>query len=219
MRQRAQRGEQGQPIGAAHGEQRERIRRGHRLRRVEREDPPCLHEGNAITTAGLVHVRRRHEQTQAVVAQLPEQLPELRTRDGVNTGGGFVEDQQRRRMHECTAERELLLHPAGERAGTPLRKGRELPPDRVDDAHPLRDRGAEDARVEREVLRHTQILIQREASRHVAELSPHGSEIAHGIEAEHLRGTGVRNHQRRHHAKERGLAGTVRTDHAEELTR
>ena len=57
--------------------------------------------------------------------QVVHQRPELAARQGVNAGGGFVEDEQVGRVDEGAAEADFLFHPAGEFAGGAVGEGGE----------------------------------------------------------------------------------------------
>src|SRR4029078_3823950 len=101
-----------------------------------------------------------------------QQLPELSTRHSVNAGRGLVEKENPRPMNERAAERELLLHAAGQRRGTSIVERLELRIDRRDLVVLPRDRRSEHRSEEIEVLANAQVGIEREAARPLAALAP-----------------------------------------------
>ena len=56
-----------------------------------RNDAPLINEGEAVTVLGLVHVMRGHEDARAAFGQIVDQIPERAARDGIDSGGRFVE--------------------------------------------------------------------------------------------------------------------------------
>src|SRR4029079_12405862 len=53
--------------------------------------------------------------------------------------------------------------------------------------------------------------------RHVADPLPQGTEVAHRVEPNHCRATGIRDEQRDQDPKERRLAAAIGTDEAKQL--
>ncbi len=120
-------------------------------------------------------------------------------------------------MHEHTGESELLFHAAGEVLGSPgrelLQTGEFEQPLAAD--LELGARYTAQLGEEREVLRDTQVRIQAEALRHVADARAHRGGIREHRLAEHER-IAARGPQRRgEHPHERGLARAVRSDQPE----
>mgnify|MGYP001348806491 CR=1 FL=1 len=120
-------------------------------------------------------------------------------------------------MHQRAAQRELLLHPAGERAGAPVAERLDLAVDRRDRLVSVLEARAEDGGEELEVLPHAQVRVEREATGHVADAGPDVPEVPDDVAPEHLRPPGVRDEERGEDTEERGLAGAVRADDAEDL--
>ena len=104
---------------------------------------------------------------QALRAEPGQEVPELLAAHRVHPGGRLVEEQDLGTMHQGAAQRELLLHAAGERAGPPPGELLELDPDRRDRVTRLGDGGVEERGEEGEVLQHAEIGIEREAAGHV----------------------------------------------------
>ena len=99
-----------------HLDERARIRREDLVARAERAQPPAIEVADARRVLGLVHVRRRDEDRDAVVVQAVEDGPELAPRHRVDARGRLVQQQQLGLGHQRRHERQLLLHAAGQRA-------------------------------------------------------------------------------------------------------
>src|SRR5690606_14620995 len=153
---------------------------------VDHEDPSLLHEGHAVATPGLVHVGGGDDDGEPGVAQLSEEVPELAARYGVDSRGRLVEEEELRAMHQRAAQRELLLHPAGERAGAPVAERLDLAVDRRDRLVSVLEARAEDGGEELEVLPHAQVRVEREATGHVADAGPDVPEVPDDVAPEHL---------------------------------
>src|SRR4029077_3475405 len=117
------------------------------------------------------------------------------------------------------AERELLLHAAGERGGAPIGERLELTVDRRDMTLFALQTRAEDSCEEAQFLVHAEIRIEREATRHIADTTPEIPEVFHHVAPENARGALIGHHQRRQNAEQRGLPAAVRSDDAEEFRR
>ena len=219
MGKASQRTEQAEHVRAADGEERPRVAPADRLGTVGDQQPAGLHQAHPVAQARLVHVGRGDDDRQPLVAQPAEQVPELLPRDRVHAGGGLVEEQDLGPVHQRAAERELLLHAAGERAGAAVGELLELDPDRRDGLPRLRHRGVEERGEERQVLRDAEVGIEREASGHVADPGPQVPQVLHHVASQHPGGAGVRQQQGHEDPEQRGLAGAVGTDHAVELAR
>ena len=122
-------------------------------------------------------------------------------------------------MHQRAAQRELLLHPAGQRGGASVLERFELAVDWRDVRALALDGGTEYRREEPQVFVDAEIRIQRKPPRHVADAAAQFPEVLDDVKTEHACGSLVRDQQRGEHAQQRGLAATVRTNEAEELGR
>ena len=186
---------------------------------VDRENASALNERNAIASIRFVHVWRRHDDREARRLELCEQVPEFAARHRVDAGRRLVEKQEPRPVHQCTAECELLLHATRQRGGATRLERLQLAVDRRDLLVLLFDGGAEHRCEEAEVLLDTEVGIQREAAGHITDLAPQRPEISNDVAAEHACAPRVGDDERREDAEERRLAGAVRPDEAEQLTR
>lgn len=84
-------------------------------RRAGGENSPCVHRHQMVEALRLVHVGSGHQHAHLwpFGSDAVDQLPELRPRQGVDAGGGLVEDQQVGVVDQRATEAELLLHAAG----------------------------------------------------------------------------------------------------------
>src|SRR5213594_4207218 len=190
------------------------------LRRAPVGDEPALiDEAEGVAQLRLVHVVGRHEDRRALVGQPPDDRPERPPRDRVDARGGLVEEDQPRAVHEGAREREPLPIAAGELA-------RELArvPAEVAEAQHLLDAcravGAGDhvdARIEHEVLLDRQVVVQREALRHVADGRLDTLRIAAQIDAQHAPLALRRLEDPTQHAERRRLPGAVGSEEAVQL--
>jgi hypothetical protein len=153
------------------------------------------------------------------VLALLEDLPDLVARDDVDARGGLVEDQDPRLGQERTGDRELLLHAARELADLTVDEGGE--PGALEDRHgAARELGIVEhvqARDDAQVLHHRQVAVEAEHLRHVAETFLQARHVAAHVDAEHHRLLRLDLEQTCERAQQRGLAGAVGTDHAEDL--
>ena len=123
---------------------------------------------------GFIHVMRRDENRDAVVAQLVEQIPHLLPVHRIEPGGGFIEKKQRRFVDQRAPEREQLPHPARKtaRRRVALRLQVHLREQPLDPRlHSLAEPGRR--RQKSAVLEHRQVRIETELLRHVAKPRPH----------------------------------------------
>ena len=73
-----------------------------RRRRVQREQPAFVQQRDARAALGLVEIRRRHQDRDALAQKLRQQLPELAPRHRIDARGRLVEqDDLRVRAPAC----------------------------------------------------------------------------------------------------------------------
>ena len=83
-----------------------------------------MHQGQSIAAFRLVHKVGGDEEGDALLpGQGKELLPETIPGDGVNAGGGLVQDEQLRRMDHRHRQGQALAHPQGQFLGTGLEIG------------------------------------------------------------------------------------------------
>src|SRR5437660_10606866 len=120
---------------------------------------------------GFVHVVSGDKERDAMPRKLEEQIPELAARDGVDAGSGLIEEKKFRLVQHGAAESEALLPAAGELRGQAIQVRLEaVELDNLFKAA-LEARGLEavNAAVELQILRDSQIVIETEVLRHVAD--------------------------------------------------
>ena len=84
-------------------------------RRVEGDDPALVDDGDPVAElVGLLHVVRREEDRLPVDVELAEDLPQGDAALRVEAGGGLVEEQDRRPVHDRPGDHQPLGHAAGE---------------------------------------------------------------------------------------------------------
>src|SRR5262249_35980215 len=147
------------------------------------------------------------------------QAPDLRARDDVYAGGGFVEHEQGRARQERVGDGELLLHAAREGCGEALREARERGTleQRSDARLGLGRRQTVQPRRETQVLRDGQVTVQAEDLGHVADVGLQLRDVGAQVVTQHERLVRVDLEQPHERAQERALAGAVRPDHADDL--
>src|SRR5260370_723434 len=111
------------------------------------------------------------KKSDAMAGKLEEEIPKLAARDGIDPGGGFVEEKKLRLVQHGTAEGEALLPAAGKLRGQAIQIGCEAVEldNFVDAALQARGLQAVDAAVELQVFRDGQFVVQAEVLRAVTE--------------------------------------------------
>ena len=125
---------------------------------------------DAVAALGLVHVVGRDEHGQPLGGELVDLVPELAPRLRVDAGRRLVEEEELRLVHDAGGKRQALLPAARQRAGElVLAVGQAEALQRPVDIVAARLEVVE-ARDEVEILADGQVLVEREALRHVADL-------------------------------------------------
>ncbi len=88
---------------------------GHELGRgVAGQDGPGVHQGDAVAAQGLVHEVSGDEDRDALAAgEVDQELPELVAGDGVDTGGGLIEQKHVGLVQNGDSQGQPLLEPQG----------------------------------------------------------------------------------------------------------
>ena len=174
--------------------------------------------GELVAALGLVHVVRADQHRDAARREPVQLFPEVAPRLRIDAGGRLVEQQQlaaraacRRRARAAASSRPRASRRAASRA-----RCRPSPSSARSTAS-RRVRHLVDARDEVEVLADRQVLPEREALRHVADVALDLVALAQDVVAEAGAGAGVRREQAAHHADRGGLAAAVRAEEAEDL--
>jgi hypothetical protein len=82
------------------------------IRRIEGEELAFVEQRDPVASLRFVQVRRAHEDRDALLQELGEQLPELAPRHRIDTRRRLVEQDHARLVDQRAGERELLLHAA-----------------------------------------------------------------------------------------------------------
>ena len=107
-------------------------------RRSFGEHAPGIDRHDPIETLSLLHVGGgdQYGEARPVRPDVVDEPPELPARQRIDAGGRLVQDQEIGIVDQGAAERELLLHPAGQLAGRAIRKG--MQPGRAQEARAAR---------------------------------------------------------------------------------
>ncbi len=81
------------------------------------KETALVHEGDAMAAFGFIEIGRSDKDGEAVGGEMREDVPEFAAGDGIDAGGGLVEQEDARLRDEGADEGKLLLHAAGEFAG------------------------------------------------------------------------------------------------------
>ena len=144
-------------------------------RRARRDHVAAVHGREPGVLLRFVHVggRDHHAHLRPASADAVDQLPELPPRQRIDAGRRLVEDQEIGIVDQRAAERQLLLHAAGELAGGPLEERIEAgrAGQIVDARFPLRLPLAEQPADEVHIFEHAErgVEIAAEALRHIGD--------------------------------------------------
>lgn len=210
----AQVGEQTVHTATAHGPEAVMVAVADGLRRVYLHEAAFLYQRYAVAERCLVHVRRGDDDGYALRLQPFQHVPELTARHGVNAGGRLVEEQHPRGMYQGARQGQFLLHAARELACPSGLERLNLAVDVGHEVVVLFDGGVEDCGEKPQVLLDREVLVEREAARHIAYEAAYLLVIAHNIEAIDSGFSAVGSQQGGQYAEERGLACAVGADDA-----
>jgi hypothetical protein len=187
---------------------------------VEREQLPVVDDREPVTEeVGLLHVVGREEDGLAVTMKLTEHIPERDAALGVETRGRFVEEADRRLVHDRPGDHEPLCHPTRELEHGNLRAVGET--ELLEQAVGLVARSArrhpEEAAVEVEVLPDVQRPVERVRLRDDTEHLLRGDRVLHHVDAGDERASFRRDDAGREHPGGGRLARTVGTEEPEDL--
>src|SRR6202790_5505878 len=170
--------------------------------------------GDLVTAFGLVHVMGGDQYGQPLRRQRVDLVPEIAPPLGSEAAGRLAQEQKWRMGKGAGAERQPLLPAAGKFAGELLfAPAKPEPLDHVARGA-ARVAHAIEPRDEFQVFAHRQILVQRKALRHVADLALDLVGVAADVVAETPALAAVGRQQPAQHADGGGLAGTVGAEEA-----
>ena len=151
--------------------------------------------------------------------RLVDHFPELAARDRIDAAGRLVEEDDARLVEQRDRERQLLPPAERDRAdeligGVLEPEAREHPAGAVADVAIAQ---VVDAAVERDVLADGEVLVEREALAHVADVALDALGLAGDVVSGDGRAAGGGREQTGQHPDRGGLAGAVRAEEAEHL--
>jgi dCTP deaminase len=165
----------------------------------------------------LVELREhvaRDEDGLPLGGELPYEALQVDAGRRIEPGGGFVEQQDLRVVHERTGEGQLLLLATREHAGLLVREG--IEPDQGDEfSGPARGLLVPEAVEPAGGLQrgsHGQHVPGAEGVRHPSQSRANGDRFGDGIEPRHTDAAGIRSQKGGEHEHQGRLAGAVRTD-------
>ena len=154
-----------------------------------------VEESDAVALPRLVHDGGGDNDGDALLLQAAKHVPQLPARHRVHARGGFVQKQHLGLVDEGAAQGQLLLHAAREGTGTACAERFYLAVDVAHQVVVLADGGAEDSGEELEIFLHRQILVEREASGHIAHTATYLLVLPLHVETGHHGPSAVRPEQ------------------------
>ena len=121
-------------------------------------------------------------------------------------------------MDQCAAQGQFLFHPAGKGSRLAVFERLDLAVYVLDEVVVFPDRRAEHRGKKSEVLFDCHVLVEGEASRHIAHAVADRFVVAHDVESVHAGRAAVGQDQRREDPEERRFACSVGADDPEDLT-
>ena len=177
------------------------------------------HDRDAVAVFGLVHVMGRHEDCDASMGSVVDELPKLLPRGRVYSAGGFVEKHDTWLMEDAHRKGQLLFPPQRQRFHDGIGMLRK--------AEPLQKVGrltgylsifhAIDAGEEADIFPHSKVFVEREALAHVADVLLDLLVLRGDVEAHHRTPSASRLRQACEHVHGRAFAGAVGTEKAEDF--
>src|SRR5579859_1040260 len=178
-----------------------------------------MQQDRLLTALSFVEIRRGHDDGDILSQEAFQQPPELLAREWIDAQRRLVEEQHTWLVNQDAAQRQLLLHPTGELDGAPVQRAIELAElQKLGGAtRELRPAYAVQLAKEGQVLRNREAAVQRESLGHVADpFTKRSADRAH-VEPSHQCRARGRLEEAREKLYQRGLTGTIRSDHRQHL--
>ena len=167
----------------------------------------------------LLEVLRGQEDRRPRLVDAADLLPDGQPGGGVESGGGLVEEEHLRPVHERAGEVQPPLHPAGVGLGAPV--GGVGQPDQLEQlVGPVAPRRAMDPvqpALELEQLASGLHRVEADLLERDADAPPHLIAVVHHVVTCHRSGPRRRRQQGAEHPHDGRLAGAVRAQEAEDL--
>ena len=188
-------------------------------RRALRQNPPAVHDRDAVAILGLFHEMRRDDHRHALRRERRDPLPEIAPGQRIGAARRFVEKQYLRLVQQRRRHRQSLLVAAGQLSArqTAERAELELLDRPIDAFAPAPAAQAVRAGEEIEVVAHGKLSVQRILLGDVADSLPRRSASRADIDARHAQLAARSRQQPAQHAKRRRLAGAVGPEQPENL--
>ena len=180
---------------------------------------PLIDKGDAVTLACLINNRRRGYDGDALFLQPAKHPPKLLAGNRVYTCCRLVEEKHIRFMDKRTTQRQFLLHASGQSSGTAFAERLYLLVDILHQFIILLNGGMENSSKEVQVFFYRQVLIEGEASRHIAYATTDFFIILRYIQIAHRSISTIGKQQGGEDTEKRSLPRPVRPDNAEQLSR
>src|SRR5712692_678834 len=178
-----------------------------------------INVGDVAAALGFIHVVSGYEKRDAMTGKLEEKVPKLTARDGVDAGGGLIEEKQFRLVQHGAAESEALLPATGKLRCQAIQIGREAVEldDFVDTALQARGFQAVDTSVELQVFRDGQVVVEAEILRHIADALADGFRIRGDIETFDKSRTAAERQEAGKHFDDGGFSAAVGAEESEDF--
>ena len=174
---------------------------------------------DSTAALGLVHVVRGDEKGDALAGELEEQIPQRAARHRVDASGGLIQKHNFGRVDDGAGKCKPLLPSAGELAGAAIHVG-------LDTGQGLQfacafggaiSGKAVDASIEIHVFGDSEIFVQAKLLRHVSDVPANLGRVFADVHAQDVAGPFRGPQQSAQRLDDRGLAGTVGAEKAEQL--
>ena len=93
------------------------------FRPARRDKLSLADKTNAGAALRLVHIRSRHDDRDALLPEIEQKPPQVASRNRIDAGCRFIQEQQFWRMNQRARQRQLLPHAAGKLLASRVRKG------------------------------------------------------------------------------------------------
>ena len=179
---------------------------------------PLIDKSDAVTLACLINNRRRGYDGDTLFLQPAKHPPKLLAGNRVYPCCRLVEQKHIRFMNKRTTQRQFLLHTSGQSSGTAFAERLYLLVDILHQFIILLNGGMENSSEEVQVLFYRQVLIEGEASRHIAYATTDFFIIFRYIQTTHRSISTIGKQQGGEDTEKRSLPRPVRPDNTEQLS-
>ena len=167
---------------------------------------------HAVAVFGFLHEVRRNDNGRALGGKVGYLPPKVTSRQRVNAAGRFVEEQDFGLMNQSRRHREPLLVAAGQISGVFIFGAAQMKfVQHLVDTRPQNfSAQAVSPAEEVQILRHSQVAVERKFLRDVADIRPRLSPCSPQVDARHAQETVSHRQKPAEHSERRSLARAVR---------